>query len=139
MNEPNMTASWLTGSIKNRYFFNTPRSALEMSTYHSEWKAVVRELFAALKEPMTRDEYLSWRSAWRATYSKLSDESRFSKNYRRYSPTAHYQVDEQTATQNIKIVEDLRVLANDLMDMRTQSFIIANNSYKMNVKVLEVA
>ena len=134
MNDLISLESWLMDSIKNRHYFYSDSAR---TNYCQEWRDAYSILFQELSNIKTRQGYLHWRAVWKATYKKLSDESRMMKGYRRppnpFKSSNLRAGTEAAAMANIRHVLFLRVLANEFLDIRKTSKELAEERYQASL------
>jgi hypothetical protein len=86
MNTYSDIRTWLETTVRNEYFFRNFSQELR-SNYKGFWSAQ-KVLYTTLvrfddSRRMSREDYLEWVSLWKATYAKLSYESRMCKRHRK--------------------------------------------------------
>lgn len=133
MNDFNNIRTWLSSTVKNRYNFATMQW-LEVGKIAKGYHDTYETLRTSLKDKMTREEYLEWVSVWRATYAKITDESRMAKVMR--STTVIASINQaapesilNNASYNQTLVGRLKQMSNHLLDLREMSKEIAENAY----------
>ncbi len=137
--------SWLSNSVKNHYYFHNCSQSKDWGIYSSEWRNAVVTLSNTVYLICTKEDYLQWRDVWRAVYAKISDESRLSKNNRKYPypPRTVYAENHantvETAEYNSQYIGPMHnYYARRLMEMRKLSKEITEKSYNVS-HMLEVA
>ena len=133
MNSYSEIHDWISSTIRNDFFFKQAENAQKIAMEIRNFRLSRQFLSERIANPMTRDEYLEWVRAWRAIYSKISIESRISKQNRKGG--------DAKGSMNIGNVYSLRIQASSLMDLRTASKEVARAAYaaRKSQKVSEAA
>ena len=126
--------SWLGSTIKNEYYFSS-ENVLKDKQFRADYAEAVKTLFWELDPNWTREGYIAWRKAWRATYSKLSQESLSSKRNRKTTGRSV-----EVADKNYSNSIFLGAQAYKLLEMREWSKTLADHAYReIKARKLEAA
>lgn len=133
--------TWLSETQRNEFFFQQDKNAkalIEDRIMFKEAYTALRDKLAIyeMKGTLTKDAYLEWVKLWKATYAKLSFESRMAKRNRKTSKHS-----EVLAITNHNTVGYLNWYAGMLLIQRLRSKEAANAAYRKAKaeKVLEDA
>lgn len=132
--------TWLDETQRNEHFFQKETNTTTILKEQSRLREVNRAFrdrleLMEMKGTLTKEAYLEWVKLWKATYAKLSFESRMSKRYRKASL-----VGDTLSNANISNVANLRRHAESLLQLRQRSKEAANQAWhKEREKTLENA
>lgn len=132
--------TWLAETERNEFFFQREENGKALAEDRVRFKEAHRALrehleLHELKGTLTREAYLEWVKLWKATYAKLSYESRMAKKYRKASV-----VGETLATINHNTVGYLCWYASSFLGLRNLSKLAANKAWlKEKAKAVEPA
>jgi len=125
--------TWLSSSVKNRYFFS---KSTWLSPIRKEYRTAYFELSESLNKVQTREEYRKWVSVWRDVYAKLTIECRYAKELRsttevlRVNSEATAETAISIASQNAGYAYSFKIFANELLDLRKKSKELAEAAYQ---------
>lgn len=133
--------TWLSETQRNEFFFQQEKNIKILNEDRVKFKEAYTALrdkltICEMKNTLTKDTYLEWVKLWKATYAKLSFESRMAKRNRKTSKHS-----DALATTNHNTVGYLRWYADTLLTLRLRSKEAANAAYlkEKAKKVLEDA
>jgi len=132
--------TWLTDTVRNEHFFQQESNDVQLEKDRIGFREAYKTLRESLeiheiRGDLTREAYLEWVKLWKATYAKLSYESRMAKRHRKSTEDGAY-----LAGINQVTVLHLRWCASLLLRLRVLSKEAANRAWlKEKEKATELA